>query len=98
MEKPKFDSSNYGYNIEQVDSFIEEINRELICANIRIDCLSKENKKLKGDLLSVISTLSKKLEDADKNDSDDCISTDETIKKDFENFGKELQTLKAFLD
>lgn len=108
MEAPKFEKELNGYNIEQVDSFLSEINNELLCASIRIDCLANENKKLKDELLSVIEALSAKLKEVDNNDAetdkiDNCLkesvikSDNETAKKDFEDFEKELQNLKEIL-
>lgn len=106
MEIPKFETALNGYNIEQVDSFIEELNNELICSSVRIECLAKENKSLRNELLSVVKSLSEKLEDVDNNNasyekSASCNkesvsqSEKEIAKTDFESFKNELQNLKS---
>lgn len=68
MENIKFDITMNGYNKEQVDKYIDELKNELLCSNISNESLSKENKALRDELLSVIKTLSKKLEEVDNAD------------------------------
>ncbi|GEM_PF-6416214 len=96
MSDGKFDISINGYNTEQVDSYIEELKNELICANIRSETLSGENKALRNEILSIIRALSQKLEEVDEPSNKAAEKDNQTI-KDFEDFGKELESIKALL-
>ncbi|MCQ2474632.1 MAG: hypothetical protein MJ173_01870 [Clostridia bacterium] len=121
MDTPEFEIVLNGYNTEQVDSYIKEIRNELLCANIRNEKISEEIKVLRSEFLSVVESMSRKLEivnaeevpaaaiesekpaesketnefTQEKSDSGDSF---EEAKKDFEAFGKELQSVKAIFE
>lgn len=114
METPNFEIVSNGYNTEQVDSYIKEIRNELLCANIRNEKISEEIKVLRSEFLSVVETMSRKLETVNNDEVfapaaaeesaefteeiSDSEETFEEAKKDFEDFSIELQSIKAVFE